>query len=134
MASLKVLFVACVLAAAGTLPAAAAELGTQKNTERSVMVAVTPQNLSNDGKSWSFKIVFDTHSQDLSDDVVKSAILLDGTGGRYVPVAWEGAGPGGHHREGVLRFHTLPSSPKAIELQIARPRESAPRSFRWQLN
>ena len=134
MPKLKVFLVACVLAAAAALPAAAAELGTQKNTDRGVTVEATPQNPSDDGKSWNFKIVFDTHSQELSDDVLKSAILLDGTGGRYVPVTWEGAGPGGHHREGVLRFQPLSSSPKAIELQIARPGESAPRSFRWQLN
>ena len=134
MPKLKVFLVACVLAAAAALPAAAAELGTQKNTERSVIVAVTPQNLSEDGKSWDFKIVYDTHSQELSDDVVKSAILLDSVGGRFVPLAWEGAGPGGHHREGVLRFQPLTSSPKQIELQIRRPGESAPRSFRWQLN
>ena len=134
MPKLKVFLVACVLAAAAALPAAAAELGTQKNTDRGVTVEATPQNPAADGKSWNFKIVFDTHSQELSDDVLKSAILLDGTGGRYVPVAWEGAGPGGHHREGVLRFQPLSSSPKQIELQIRRPGESAPRSFRWQLN
>ena len=134
MPNLKVFLVACVFAAAAVLPAAAAELGTQKNTERSVTVAVTPHNLSEDGKSWDFKIVFDTHSQDLSDDVVKSAILLDSAGGRFFPLAWEGAGPGGHHREGVLRFQPLPLSPKQIELQITRPGESALRSFRWQLN
>ena len=134
MPKLKVFLVACVLAAAAALPAAAAELGTQKNTDRGVTVEATPQNPAADGKSWNFKIVFDTHSQDLSDDVVKSAILLDSVGGRFVPLAWEGAGPGGHHREGVLRFQPLTSSPKQIELQIRRPGESAPRSFRWQLN
>lgn len=65
---------------------------------------------------------------------MKSAILLDSAGAQYIPIAWEGTGPGGHHREGVLRFQFLTSSPKQIELQIERPGESAPRSFRWQLN
>ena len=134
MASLKIFFAACFLAAAAALPAAAAELGTQKNTDRGVTVEATPQNPSDDGKSWNFKIVFDTHSQELSDDVLKSAILLDSDGDRYAPIAWEGAGPGGHHREGVLRFQPLTSSPKQIELQIKRTGESAPRSFRWQIN
>ena len=134
MPNLKVFLVACVLAAAAALPAAAAELGTQKNTDRGVTVEATPQNPSDDGKSWNFKIVFDTHSQELSDDVLKSAILLDSDGDRYAPIAWEGAGPGGHHREGVLRFQPLTSLPKVIELQIKRTGESAPRSFRWQIN
>ena len=134
MPNLKVFLVACVLAAAAALPAAAAELGTQKNTDRGVTVEATPQNPSDDGKSWNFKIVFDTHSQELSDDVLKSAILLDSGGDRYAPIAWEGAGPGGHHREGVLRFQPLSSLPKVIELQIKRTGESAPRSFRWQIN
>ena len=134
MPNLKVFLVACVLAAAAALPAAAAELGTQKNTDRGVTVEATPQNPSDDGKSWNFKIVFDTHSQELSDDILKSAILLDSDGDRYAPIAWEGAGPGGHHREGVLRFQPLSSLPKVIELQIKRTGESAPRSFRWQIN
>jgi hypothetical protein len=98
-----------------------------------VTVEVTPQNLSAGAKSWDFKIVLDTHSADLSDDLVKTAVLLDGTGGKHAPVAWDGAAPGGHHREGVLRFKPLAPQPQAIELRISRPSEPTPRSFRWQL-
>lgn len=125
---------ACLLAAVIALPATAAELGTQKSSDRGVTVAVTPQNLSAGAKSWDFKIVLDTHSADLSDDLVKTAVLLDGAGGKHAPVAWDGAGPGGHHREGVLRFKPVSPRPQAIELRITRSGESAPRSFRWQLN
>jgi hypothetical protein len=124
---------ACLLTAVIAFPAIAAELRTQKSTDRGVTVAVTPQNLAAGAKSWDFKIVLDTHSADLSDDLVKTAVLLDGTGGKYAPVAWDGAGPGGHHREGVLRFKPLAAQPQAIELRIARPGEAKPRSFRWQL-
>lgn len=133
MRSLKQAVLTCLLAAAVLVPAAAAELATEKSSDRGVTVAVTPQNLSGDAKTWDFKIVLDTHSADLSDDLVKSAILLDGTGARHVPIGWEGAAPGGHHREGVLRFKPVSSQPQTIELQITRPGESAPRSFRWQL-
>jgi hypothetical protein len=112
---------------------AAAELGAQKSTNRGVTITVTPQNLSRGAKTWDFKVVLDTHSAELSDDLVKTTVLLDGTGGRYAPVAWDGAAPGGHHREGVLRFKPLAAQPQAIELQIMRPGESAPRLFRWQL-
>lgn len=119
-----------VLLAAGAL---AAELRAQRSSTGGVTVEVTPQNLSAGAKSWDFKIVLDTHSADLSDDLVKTAVLLDGTGGKYAPVAWDGAAPGGHHREGVLRFKPLAPQPQAIELRISRPSEPTPRSFRWQL-
>lgn len=96
-------------------------------------VAVTPQSLSGAGGSRDFKIVPDTHSQDLSDDLTKSALLLDRIGGQHAPIGWDGAPPGGHHREGVLRFKPVSLQPQLIELQITRAGEDAPRSFRWQL-
>lgn len=132
MHSLKLTAITCFLAAAVAFHAAAAELATQKSTDRGVTVAVTPQDLSGNAKTWDFKIVLDTHSGDLSDDLLKIAVLLDGTGTRYAPVAWDGAAPGGHHREGVLRFKAVSPQPQAIELRIARPGEPGPRSFRWQ--
>ena len=124
---------ACLLTAAIVFPAAAAELGTQKNSDRGVTVAVTPQNLSGGAKSWDFKVVLDTHLGDLNDDLVKTVTLLDDKGGRYVPVKLEGAGPGGHHREGTLKFSPVTPMPGAIELRIQRAGEASPRSFRWQL-
>jgi len=124
---------ASLFAVATAFPVASAELATQKSSERGVTVAATPQDLSSNAKTWDFKIVLDTHSGDLSDDLLKTAVLLDGTGTQHVPVAWDGAAPGGHHREGVLRFKAVSPQPQAIELRIARPGESGPRSFRWQL-
>jgi hypothetical protein len=132
MRNLKNLLIAFLLAAVS--PAPAAGLDTQKNSDRGVTLAVTPQNLSGDARTWDFKIVLDTHSADLNDDLVKSAVLIDGSGGKHAPVAWDGAGPGGHHREGVLRFMPLPSRQQTIELQIARPGEPKARSFRWQVD
>jgi hypothetical protein len=98
-----------------------------------VTAKVTPRNLASNAGSWEFAIVLDTHSQELSDDLVKSSLLLDGAGGRHSPTAWDGAPPGGHHREGVLRFKPISPRPQSIELQIRRAGEDAPRSFRWQL-
>jgi len=94
---------------------------------------VTPQNLTAGAKSWDFKIVLETHSTDLSDDLVKSTVLLDGAGGKYTPIGWDGAAPGGHHREGLLRFKPVTPQPAVIELRILRSGEANPRSFRWQL-
>lgn len=121
------------LAAAVSLPAAAADPGVQKSVDRGVTVTITPQNLSREAPSWDFKIVLDSHSQDLSDDLVKSSVLLDGANGRYLPSAWDGAAPGGHHREGVLRFKPISPPPQSIELQITRNGEAAARPFRWQI-
>jgi hypothetical protein len=112
---------------------AASHLATQTSSARSVTVKVTPQSVAGDTKTWSFAIVLDTHSAELNDDLVKSSLLLDSAGGRFTPVAWDGAPPGVHHREGVLRFKPVSPQPQSIELQITRPGEDAPRSFRWQL-
>ena len=118
------------LLAAGAL---AAELRAQRSSASGVTVEVTPQNLAAGAKSWDFKVVLDTHSAELNDDLVKTATLLDDEGGRHVPVKWEGAGPGGHHREGTLRFNPIATASGAIELRIQRAGEANPRSFRWQL-
>jgi hypothetical protein len=121
------------LAVVCLVPAAAVELPTQKSSQNGVTVAVTPRTLSSDVEIWDFNIVLDTHSQNLSDDFAKSAVLLDGSGARYEPVAWDSAGPGGHHREGVLRFKRITPQPQTIELQISRDGESGARVFRWEL-
>jgi hypothetical protein len=111
----------------------AAELDAQRSSTAGVTVTVTPQNVAASAKSWDFKVVLDTHSGELNDDLVKTATLLDDKGSRQVPVKWEGAGPGGHHREGLLKFNAISPQPGTVELQILRPGESSPRSFRWQL-
>jgi hypothetical protein len=98
-----------------------------------VTVKVTPKDVAPDAAAWVFAVVLDTHSRDLSDDLVKNAVLLDARGARHAPIAWEGAPPGGHHREGVLRFKGLGPAPGAFELQIRRPGEGAARVFRWNL-
>ena len=133
MRSVKLAIAWGLVATAVALTALAAELESQKSTARSVTVVVTPQNLSAESASWDFKTVLDTHSGDLSDDLVKSAALIDGGGNRFTPVAWDGAPPGGHHREGLLRFKPISPRPQSIELQITRTGEDTPRSFRWAL-
>ena len=111
---------------------AASHLAAQTSSAGGVTIKVTPQNMAGDA-SWDLAVVFDTHSANLDDDLVKSSLLIDSAGGRFAPLAWDGAPPGGHHREGVLRFKTVSPLPQSIELQIKRTGEDAPRSFRWQL-
>lgn len=112
---------------------AAAQLATRKDGANGVTVAVTPRNVAADAKVWEFSVVLDTHSQELSDDLAKNAVLLDAKGGKAGALGWEGAGPGGHHRAGVLKFRPLSPRPAALELRLQRPGEKAPRVFRWDL-
>ena len=120
-------------ALAASSEAVSPNLPAQTSSARGVTIKVTPKNLASNAGGWEFAIVLDTHSQDLNDDLVKSSLLLDGAGGLHSPTAWDGAPPGGHHREGVLRFKPISPRPQSIELQITRAGEDAPRSFRWQL-
>jgi hypothetical protein len=110
--------------------AAAQGLSTQSSSAAGVTVKATPRASS--GGAWEFEIVFDTHTQELNDDLVKSVSLLADSK-PLAPAGWQGDPPGGHHRKGVLRFNPVSPQPKTIELTIQRPGESAPRSFRWQL-
>jgi hypothetical protein len=109
---------------------AAAPLAGIATSFGGVTVRATPGTLS--GGIWEFQIVFDTHSQDLRDDVAKSATLI-ADGAASAPVEWRGDPPGGHHRKGVLRFKAPTARPAAIELRLSRPGEAEPRVFRWKV-
>ena len=124
-------FAAQPLLVAAQGPATA--LPARTSTENGVTVTARPDSLAQDAKAWNFEIVLDTHSQDLGDDLTKSAVLVDAEGRQYNPTGWDGAAPGGHHRKGVLRFNPVLPPPQAIELQIRRPGEARPRVFRWEL-
>lgn len=118
------------VAMAQTIPNAAA---TQSSTERSVTLKVTPKSMASQETRWEFSVVLDTHSADISDDLTRSATLTTGDGRTLKPLNWVETVPGGHHREGVLAFDVAAPRPTTVELRIARPGESAPRTFRWQL-
>jgi len=126
-----VLLAVAALVASGA--ANAVELGTRTSSLGGVTVNVTAKSVAPGAAVWEFDVALNTHSQDLSDDLVKNSVLIEAKGARHAPLAWEGAPPGGHHRSGVLRFKGLAKLPDAIELQIRRPGEPAPRSFRWDL-
>ena len=98
-----------------------------------VTIKVTP--LALEGAEWKFGVVFDTHSVDLDDDPMQITVLSDNRGNEYKPLAWEGPGPGGHHREGVLVFEASPPTggptPSSVELKIKNVGGVAERVFRW---
>ncbi|MBI1886867.1 MAG: hypothetical protein HYS19_00610 [Nitrosomonadales bacterium] len=112
----------------------AAELGhaPQISNERGVKVTVTLQNILSEAKTLGFEVILETHTQDLSDDLAKSAVLI-ADGKQYLPLGWEGAPPGGHHRKGLLRFKAIVPQPRAMELQIRLAGDASPRSFKWLL-
>jgi len=109
---------------------AAESLPAQSSSVSGVTLKVTPRGLN--ASTWEFDLTFDTHSQDLKDDLLRSAVLVAG-GAQAAPLAWEGDSPGGHHRKGVLRFAAPTPRPAMIELHVSRPGESKPRIYRWRL-
>ena len=121
--------VVTVFAASGVTAAPA--LPTQTSSQSGVTVKITPRTLA--AGTWEFEVVFDTHSQELTDDLEKTAVLVSDARASHSPVKWQGDPPGGHHRKGVLEFKPVSPMPAAIELQIKRNGETAPRLFRWKL-
>lgn len=116
--------------AAWQVPASAqpVEAASRSSTTAGVTVSVTPA--SSTWSEWTFKVVFDTHSQELDDDLRDNAVLLlDGI--ELHPALWSASGSG-HHREGLLSFSAPSRRYRKIELRITRPNESEPRVFRWE--
>lgn len=104
----------------------------QTSDERELKVTVTPRGISSGAKTWDFGVVMETHSKPLDDDLSRSSVLI-ADGKRYLPLGWEGAPPGGHHRKGVLRFKAFVPQPRSMELQIRLAGDASPRSFKWVL-
>lgn len=111
--------------------AQAAEPGSQSSVARGVTVKVTPRMTGADAATWVFAVVLDTHSQELSDDLVRTTVLVTDDGREIPPAAWTGAGPGSHHREGSLEFPAPNPMPKSFVLRMQRAGEGEPRLFRF---
>lgn len=106
---------------------------TQSTSARGVTVKITAKNIAADADTWVFTVVLDTHSQDLSDDLMQAVLLRTDDGREIRPSAWKGAAPGGHHREGTLEFAAPKPQPKTVELSLLRPGEAEPRKFSWSM-
>jgi hypothetical protein len=102
-----------------------------QNTQNAVTLDVTPRPAAPDG-SLPIEITLTTHSQELNDDLLNTAVLVTADGLKHKPAEWKGDPPGGHHRKGVLLFKPSPAGKQNLELIIQRPGESQPRRFRWQ--
>lgn len=98
--------------------------------QASVTVTVTPTILSAESEEWKFDIIMNTHSVELDQDMIKIAKLIDDSGKEYIPLRWEGAEAGGHHREGVLVFSPITPTPNSVELKITGIADTV-RTFNW---
>jgi YHS domain-containing protein len=107
-------------------------LKAKTDDQRRVKVKVTPQEIRL-GEPIKFKIVFDTHSVDLSFDPAAIATLEFGHGVVVRPDKWEGAIPGGHHRAGVLIFNSIPNDAKSLKLTLQNVAGVPERTFIWNL-
>ncbi len=100
--------------------------------QENITVSVTPIDLSESAEKWKFKVVIDTHSVELDQDLTASSYITDDNGNIEFPVEWDGSSPGGHHREGVLSFEAIEPFPSFLELRISDVGE-AERLFQWNL-
>lgn len=113
-------------------PTGRSALAAVSNDAGGVRVVVKPTNVAA-GAAWEFEIVMDTHTKPLDDDLTKTAVLVDGGGRRYTPLAWQGDKPGGHHRKGILRFPAPSEQVKSFELQIQGLGAEGKRVFQWTM-
>ena len=106
---------------------------TKTDDQAGVTIVVTPLDLAPESSEWKFDIGINTHSVELDQDMTKIVVLTDDQGKEYKPVAWDGAAPGGHHREGVLTFKAISPMSRSVELTIKNIGGIPERSFKWDL-
>lgn len=98
----------------------------------SVTVIVKPKSLVAN-QPLEFEIAMDTHSVDLSYDMLKTVVLRDNSGKEFFPIDWDGAGPGGHHRSGTIKFAPLKIS-NSITLLVKNVAGVPERVFKWDIS
>ena len=97
-------------------------------TVRSITVKVRPAAIDETGAR--FVVSFDTHTRKLNLDVAANAnLVVDGK--PWKVEAWKGDVPGGHHREGELRFVSGGPATGAAKLTIGGMGD--PVEFSWTL-
>ncbi len=127
------LFAVVVLASITlSAPASAAGLAAQTSDENGVKIVVTPGDLSGTATVWNFEVVLETHTHPLVDEMAASELVANGK--FFPPLVWIGSPPGGHHRQGRLRFMAVTPRPQVIELRIRLNGELTPRTFKWSLS
>ena len=121
-----------VLVALFGWPFAASAYDSKSNNANGVRVEVRLLEFT-PGQPAKFEVRMNTHSVDLSQDMVAVTTLKDDEGRDYLPTKWEGSSPGGHHRSGVLYFPKIEGSPKSLTLTIREIAGVPERDFAWTL-
>lgn len=105
-----------------------------------VTIIATPLDISSTASVWQFKVVLDTHSGDLNQDMAAIGVIISDDGRQAKPLRWvEGSlpagkqAPGGHHREGVFEFQPMTPRPRSIELRLSGFGGAGATTFRWDL-
>ena len=104
----------------------------QSNRQKGVTVAVQPTQLAA-GREVKFDIRMNTHSVELSHDMVSVAAIVDDNGHHYRPLNWDGSPPSGHHRRGTLQFPVLKGNPSSIKLILTGIAGVSERIFTWKV-
>lgn len=104
----------------------------QENEGGNVTVTVKPKTIKV-GENPEFELEFETHSVDLSFDIVEQSYLVDNNGKRIEGAVWDGSPPGGHHRSGTLSFNNSLTQTNYVELIIKNIAGISERKFRWEL-
>ena len=110
----------------------AAAYKTKSNKNNNVRVDVRPVQLV-PGKSARFEVRMNTHSEELSYDMIAVSTLKDNKNREYQATNWIGSPPGGHHLSGVLEFPALDGSPESITLVIRLIADGSDRTFKWSV-
>ena len=104
----------------------------KSNNENNVRIEIIPEQLG-PGKQAKFNIRMNTHSVELSQDMVAVSILKDDKGHEYRPIRWNGSPQGGHHREGVLEFPVIDGGSKSVFLYLKDVADIPERIFEWKI-
>lgn len=109
--------------------ARSAELPARTVTAGAVEISIEPIQI--DETAAVFRIVMNTHSEELSADLVTSSALeVDGV--NWSQATWSGDPPGGHHRQGELAFEAYGDAAESATLSIGG--FEAPVEASWSLS
>jgi hypothetical protein len=112
---------------------AASTLPSRSNDGGGVRVVVTPKPQVANAPTWDFDVTLDTHTKPLTEDLAAASSLVDDQGRAILAKSWNGDGPGGHHRKGVLQFSAPTNQPAAFEVRMKGVGGLDVRTFRWDL-
>lgn len=106
------------------------ELPPLTNEEGPVKVIATGRLLPDRSE---FELTLDTHSVELTEDLIATSVIVGSDGKEYRPRTWVGDPASGHHRSGILVFDPIIPSDPTIELLISGVGGVPKRTFRWTL-